>query len=117
MGQLRGGRRRRVRCSGTPPAVAYLRRSRHLSASPPKRSASAAATLRPPTPPVGGSSARPHGAWAAPYWYWAAAAYWSVALPCAIAGAATSSVRRASIVARYRALIMASPPSRNLDFP
>src|SRR5215217_7659783 len=115
MWQLRGRGRGEVTCRGTPPAVGYLRCSRPRSASPPKRppnrSASPAASGRRPNPPVGGSTAAPYWAPAAPYWYWA------VAAPCAIAGAATSSVRRASIVARYRALFMASAPSRKPRFP
>src|ERR671916_1630929 len=121
MWQLRGWGRGELTCSGTPPAVGYLRCSRSRSASPPKRppnrSATPAASGRRPIPPVGGSTAAPYWAPAAPYWYWAAAAYWSVATPCAIAGAATTSVRRATIVARYRVLFMSSPPSREPLFP
>lgn len=107
--------------SATPLAVGYLRCSRPRSASPPKRpprrSATPAASGRRPNPPVGGSTAAPYWAPAAPYWYWAATAYWSVAAPCAIAGAATSSVRRASIVARYTALFRSPPPSIKPSFP
>src|SRR5215216_1423650 len=97
----------------TPPAVSYARlrirpRNANQLKRPPKRSASPAASGTKPGPPVGGRTPAPYWACAAPYW--AAAAYWSEAVPCAIAGAATSSVRRASTAARYRALFMVLSP-------
>ena len=104
--------------SATHPALGYLRCSRPLSASPPKipprRSTTPAASGRRPNPPVRGSTAAPYWAPAAPYWYWAAA-YWYVAAPCAIAGAATSNLRRASIVARYTALFYGGRRARRFQ--
>src|SRR5215211_4730414 len=70
-------------------AVSYARlrirpRNANQLKRPPKRSASPAASGTKPGPPVGGRTPAPYWTCAAPYW--AAPAYWSEAVPCAIAG-------------------------------